>query len=76
VIFIELLLAAVDPGVVAAAVAAAPPGAVAVAALSERATSPLDVAAVVVSTLFRLPLPHAVNATSVADAVAAAIPCH
>jgi hypothetical protein len=76
VIRIELVLPAVDPGVVAAAVAPAPPGAVALAALSGRATSPLDVAAVVVSALFRSPLPHAVNATSVAHAVAAVISCH
>jgi hypothetical protein len=76
VILIELVLPAVDPGVVAAAVAPEPPGAVAAAALSERATSPLEVAAVVVSTLFRLPLPQAVNATTVAHPVAATIPCH
>jgi hypothetical protein len=74
VIFI-VLLPAVDPGVVAAAVAPAALGAIAVAAVSGRATSPLDVAAVAESALFRLPLPHAVNATSVEHAVAAAIPC-
>jgi len=76
VIFNEPVLPAVDPGEVAAAVAPAALGAVALAALSGRATSPPDAAAVALSALFRLPLPQAVNATSVAHAAADEIVCH
>jgi len=60
---------------VADAVAPAPPGAVALAALSERATSPPDAVAAAVS-FFPLRPPHAVNPTSVAHAAAAAISRH